>query len=81
MRTNLYYNHAESKYIHFSCDRTGSLQNLRCNPCCSVSILLRYGAHSANNRGKLEIRQTSVVIVIDENAGLVARVIGEIKTT
>ena len=80
MRTNLYYNHAESKYIRFSCDRIGSLQNLWRGPRHSISVLLPYGVRSTNNRSKLEIRQTSVTVVIDENAGLVTMVIGEAET-
>ena len=70
MRTNLYHNHAECKYVRFRCDRIGSLQNLWRGPCCSISGLLRYGVRSPNDRSKLEIRQTSVTVVIDENAGL-----------
>ena len=76
MRTNLYHNHAECKYVRFSCDCISSLQNLWRGPCCSISGLLRYGVRSADNRSKLEIRQTSVTIVIDKSVGLVARVIG-----
>ena len=77
MRTNLYHNHAESKYVHFSCDLLGSLQNLWRGPRRSILVLLRYGTRAAGNRGNLETRQTSVTALIDENAGLVARVIGE----
>ena len=75
MRTNLYHNHAESKHVRFSCDRLGSLQNLWCSPYRSIFVLLCYGVRSKDNRSKFEIRQTSVAIVIDENAGLVAMVI------
>ena len=79
MRTNLYHNHAESKYVRFSCNRISSLKNLRCSPCRDISVLQCYGVRSANNRTELEIRQTSVAVVIDENAGLAATVIGEVR--
>ena len=77
--TNLYHNHAERKYVRFPCDRIGSLQNLWRGPCRSRSVFLCYGVHSASNREKIETRQTSVAVVIDEDVGLVARVIGEAK--
>jgi len=77
MRTNLYHNHAESKYVRFSCDRLCSLQNLWRGPRRSIFVLLRYRTRSAGNRSNLETRQTSVTALIDENAGLVARVTGE----
>ena len=70
MRTDLYHNHAERKCIHFLCDLIGSLKNLWRGPCCNISVLLRYGVRCANNQSKLKIRQTSVTVVIDENAGL-----------
>jgi len=68
--TNLYHNHAESKYVRFSCGCISSLENLWRGPRRSISVLLCHGVHSASNRGEFEIRQTSVTVVIDENAGL-----------
>ena len=65
MRTNLYHNHAESKHVRFLCDRIGALQNLWRGPRRSVPAFLYYRARSTNNRGKLEICQTSVAAVID----------------
>ena len=70
MWTNLYYNHSESKHVRFKCDCIHSLENLGHSPCHSVFIGLRCGVHSANDRSELEISQTSVVVVIDENVGL-----------
>ena len=81
MRTNLYHDHAERKYIQLSCDRIGSLKDLWRGPCHSISVLPHSGVRSAKNRGKLEIRQTSVTIVINENARLVTRVIDEAEIT
>ena len=70
MWTNLYDNHTESEHVRFPCDCVGSLESLRRDPSRSISVHLRCRAHSANNRGKLEVRQTSVAVVIDENAEL-----------
>ena len=63
--TDLYYDHADSEHVRFSCDRTSSLENLWCGPC-----RLHRSIYSANGRGKFKIRQTSVAIVIDKNIGL-----------
>ena len=70
MRTNLYHNHTECKHIRFLCDRTGFLENLW-RGMIGAFIGLRRGGGSANDRGELEIHQTSVTVVIDENIGLV----------
>ena len=51
-------------------DSIRSLENLWCSPCCSVFIDVRCGAHSTNDRSELEIRQTSVAVVINENIRL-----------
>ena len=70
-RTNLYHDHAECKYIRFLSDRISSLVNLWRGPRRSVFIGLRCGVHSTNDRSELEIRQTSMTVVIDENIMLV----------
>ena len=70
MATDLHYNHSETKDVRFLCDRASSLQNLWRSPCHRISSFLSCGAHSANNRTKFEIGQTSVTIVTDEDGGL-----------
>ena len=75
--TNLYHNHAESKYISSSCDFINSFENLWRDPCPDISVPQSCGARPMNNRRKLEIRQTGVTVVIDEDAALVASVIDE----
>ena len=66
-RTNLYHDHAECKYIRFPSDRISSLVNLWRGPRRSVFIGLRCRVHSTKDRSELEIRQTSMTVVIDEN--------------
>ena len=70
MRTDLYHSHSKTKDIRFPCDRTTSHHNLRRGPCGNAFVFLTCGFHSANNREKLKIGQTSVVIVTNENSGL-----------
>ena len=70
MTTDLYYNHSETKDVHFPCDRASSLQNLWRGPCYRMSVVLSCGVRSANNRRKLEIGQTSVEVVTNKNGGL-----------
>ena len=70
MRTNLYHDHAESKHVRFTCDCIGTPEDLWRGPRRSISIHLCRRVHSVNNRGELEIRQTSVAAMIDENAEL-----------
>ena len=62
--------HSKSKYVHFQRDRTSSVENLWHGPYCCISTFLCYRVHSANNRRKFEIGQTSLVAVINKNAGL-----------
>ena len=71
MTTDLHYNHSETKDVRFPCDRASSLQNLWRSPCRRISDFLSCGAHSANNRTKLQISQPSMTIITDENGGLV----------
>jgi len=68
--TNLYYNHPKSKHVRFTRDCICSSDNLRRGPCRSVFISLRCEVHSTNDQSELEIRQTSVAVVTDENIGL-----------
>ena len=70
MKTNLYHNHAECKYVRFPCDRINSFGNLWRSPRRSVLIGLHRRVDSANDRSELKIRQTSVTVMIDENVGL-----------
>ena len=70
METNLDHNHAESKCIRFTRDYTNSLENFWRGPCRGIFIDLRCGIHFTNDRSELEIRQTSVAIMINENVGL-----------
>ena len=70
MRTNLYHNHSEPKDVRFSRDRTASLHNFWRGPCGNPFVFLSCGFHSANNREKLKVGQTSVAITTDENSGL-----------
>ena len=69
--TNLHYDHPKSKYIRFPCDRIGSFENLWRGPRRGVFICLCYRVHFADYRRELEIRQTSVAVMTDENIGLV----------
>ena len=70
MKTDLYYNNSECKDVRFLRDRTTSLENFWRSPCGHVSIFPSRGVHSTNNRRKLEIGQTGVAVVTDENSGL-----------
>ena len=71
MKTNLYHKHTESKDVRLQCDRIRSLENLWRGQHRSISSPLYCGARSTNNRGKLEIGQTSVETAINKNARLV----------
>ena len=53
VRTNLYHNHAKSKYVCFSCIFIASLKNLRCGPPHSISPYPSdmNRAQPANDRG------------------------------
>ena len=68
--TNLHYDHSKSKHVRFPCDFVHSLDNLWRGPGSGVFSGLCYGARSTNDRSELEICQTSVAAVIDENIGL-----------
>ena len=70
MRTDLYHDHSERKDICFLRDHTTSLQNFWRRPCGGVPIFPCCRAHSVNNRGKLEICQTSMAVTANKNSGL-----------
>ena len=52
------------------CDFISPLENLWRGQRHSIYVLLHYVVRSANNRSKPETRQTSVTLVIDEDAEL-----------
>jgi len=68
--TNLHYNHSKSKHVRFPRNCIRSPNNLWRGPGNSVFIGLPCGVRSTNDRSELEIHQTSVTVVIDENIGL-----------
>ena len=70
MGTDLYYDYSERKDVRFPRDRTASLQNFWRQPCGGVPIFPCCRAHSANNRSRVEVGQTSMAVVTNENSGL-----------
>ena len=70
MRTDLYHDYSERKDIRFPHDRTASLENFWRSPCGGVPVFPWCRTHSANNRGRVEVGQTSMAVVTDENSGL-----------
>ena len=71
-RTNLHHDHTKSENVCCWCGFISFLENLRRGPRLSISLYLRYEnrVHPTNNRGKPEIRQTGLAVVVNENVGL-----------
>ena len=70
MRTNPYHDHSEREDVRFPRDRTTSPEYFWRRPSGDVSVFVFCRIHSANDRRKLEIGQTSMAVVTDENSRL-----------
>ena len=70
MQTNLNQNHCKCEHVRFTRDRAVPFENLWRGPRRSIPIPPHRGVHYTSDRGKLEIRQAGVAVVIDENGGL-----------